>query len=128
MLDNSVERKLDCAGECAPLHAKIACDFSNAKIAGGTLAGGTLAGDFGNGVQSVVKIIEDPNEVHVWRSCCLDMDSRALLFFSQLLISLLVLGFCVHGVVVLDESNSQWQRMTISLLCGIWLPAPRVQK
>ena len=109
MLDNSVERKLDCAGECAPLHAKI-------------------AGDFSNGVQSVVKIIEDVNEVHVWRSCCLDMDSRALLFFSQLLISLLVLGFCVHGVVVLDESNSQWQRMTISLLCGIWLPAPRVQK
>ena len=98
MLDNSVECKLDCAGEAAPLRAKI--------------AGGT----------------EDPNEVHVWRSCCLDMDSRALLFFSQLLISLLVLGFCVHGVVVLDESNSQWQRMTISLLCGIWLPAPRVQK
>ena len=123
MLDNSVERKLECAGECALLHAKIACDFSNAKI-----AGGTLAGDFSNGVQSVVKIIEDVNEVHVWRSCCLDMDSRALLFFSQLLISLLVLGFCVHGVVVLDESNSQWQRMTISLLCGIWLPAPRVQK
>ena len=77
---------------------------------------------------SMVAVADDPNEVHIWRSCCLDMDSRALLFFSQLLISLLVLGFCVEQVVVLDESNSQWQRMTISLRRGNGLPAPRVQK
>jgi hypothetical protein len=66
--------------------------------------------------------------MHIWRSCCIEMDSRALLFFSQLVITLFVLGFCVEQVVTLDESHSQWQRMTISLLCGIWLPAPRVQK
>jgi hypothetical protein len=65
---------------------------------------------------------------HIWRSCCVEMDSRALLFFSQLLISFLVLSFCIQQVVTLDEGKSQWQRMTISLLCGIWLPAPRVQK
>lgn len=35
---------------------------------------------------------------HIWRSCCVEMDSRALLFFSQLLLSLLVLGFCIYSV------------------------------
>ena len=65
---------------------------------------------------------------HIWCSCCIERDSRALLFFSQLLITWLILGFCSYGVVSLPEIESQWQRMTISLLCGIWLLAPRVQK
>ena len=39
---------------------------------------------------------------HIWRSCCIEMESRALLFFSQLLTTLLILGFCVHQVVTLD--------------------------
>ena len=63
---------------------------------------------------------------YVWRSCCLDMDSRALLFFSQLVISLIVLLFCVVEIATLGDS--QWAKMTATFIIGVWLPSPRANK
>ena len=60
---------------------------------------------------------------HLWRSCCVEMDSRALLFFSQLLISLIVLLFCVARIAHNDDA--QWAKMTATFIIGVWLPAPR---
>ena len=62
----------------------------------------------------------------IWRSCCVEMDSRALLFFSQLVISLLVLIFFIYEIAVLDDA--QWAKMTGTFIIGVWLPAPRVSK
>jgi len=62
---------------------------------------------------------------YVWRSCCLDMDSRALLFFSQLIISLLMLIFCIYEIALLE---SEWAKLTASFIMGVWLPQPRVSK
>ena len=63
---------------------------------------------------------------YVWRSCCLDMDSRALLFFSQLVISLIVLVFCIYEIAVLDDA--QWAKMTGTFILGVWLPSPQGQQ
>lgn len=60
---------------------------------------------------------------HIWRSCCIEVDSRALLFFSQLLISLIVLLFCIVRISLVNDS---WAEMTATFIIGIWLPAPRV--
>ena len=62
----------------------------------------------------------------IWRSCCIEMDSRALLFFSQLVISLLVLIFCIYEIATLGES--QWAQMTGTFIIGVWLPSPRASK
>ena len=64
-------------------------------------------------------LVRTPSEgaaarTYLWRSSCLEMDSRALLFFSQLVISLLVLIFCIYEIAVLDDA--QWAKMTGTLL------------
>ena len=59
------------------------------------------------------------SDTHIWRSCCMEMDARALLFFSQLLISLSVLIFCVCEIAVLDDA--QWAKMTATFIIGVWL-------
>ena len=56
----------------------------------------------------------------------MEMDARALLFFSQLLISLIVLIFCVCEIAVLDDA--QWAKMTATFIIGVWLPSPRATK
>ena len=63
---------------------------------------------------------------YIWRSCCTEMDSRALLFFSQLTISLVVLIFCIYEISVL--SDSQWAKMTATFIIGVRLPSPRANK
>ena len=48
-------------------------------------------------LQTELKLERARSEV-LWRSCCAEMDSRALLFFSQLVISLLVLVFSIFEI------------------------------
>ena len=76
-------------------------------------------------------LVRTPSEgaasrTYLWRSCCLEMDSRALLFFSQLVISLLVLIFCIYEIAVSDDA--QWAKMTGTFIIGVWLPSPRANK
>ena len=68
----------------------------------------------------------DKRRAYIWRSCCAEMDSRALLFFSQLAISLVVLIFCIYEIAVVTES--QWAKMTATFIIGVWLPSPRANK
>ena len=123
MLDNSIDGRLEPPlqqQESAQEHARPHDRHPSISLLMRPRVGDTVIAD--------ARDAEAAEGTHIWRSCCVEMDSRALLFFSQLLISLLVLGLCVYGVINLPENESQWQRMTISLLCGIWLPALRVQK
>ena len=74
---------------------------------------------------ALVRMQSEGARMYVWRSCCIEMDSRALLFFSQLIISLLMLLFCIYEIAVLE---SEWAKLTASFIMGVWLPAPRVSK
>lgn len=61
-----------------------------------------------------------------WRSCGCECDPRALLFFSQLTISLLLLMFCISQIATIEDS--QWAKMTLTFIIGVWLPSPRANK
>ena len=82
-------------------------------------------------------LLEPPRQVRLerarsevlWRSCCVEMDSRALLFFSQLVLSLVVLLFCIYEIATLpDAAERSWSEMTATFIIGVWLPSPRANK
>ena len=64
-----------------------------------------------------------------WKSCCCRLDSRSTIFFSQLLISLLILLFSIamlfyaHG----DCSTENVYIALLSSVLGYWLPSPRLE-
>jgi hypothetical protein len=62
----------------------------------------------------------------VWRSCCLDLDSRAVLFFSQLGFSVAFVTLC--GYILLTSSSCGMQQFAmggIMFVIGVWLPQPK---
>jgi len=63
---------------------------------------------------------EAKRDGHLWRSCCVEMDSRALLFFSQLLISLIVLLFCISRIALTlgGDDCYLYYRGLAPLACG----------
>lgn len=68
---------------------------------------------------------ENTDENDLWRSCCLEMDSSAVLFFSQLFISLIVVIFCIYMLVMSKtcEADSLYSGI-LSLILGSYLPTP----
>ena len=63
-----------------------------------------------------------------WRSCCLVLDKRATIFFSQLIFSLIIVGFCV-GMLVKNQdcaTFSRWSPLLV-LVLGVWLPQPSLR-
>ena len=64
-----------------------------------------------------------------WRSCCLVMDPRAVVFFSQLIISLFILSFSASmawlssGDCPCSSATATWVGI-ITLVIGTWLPGP----
>jgi hypothetical protein len=68
-------------------------------------------------------------ERYTWDSCCFRIDKRVVIFFSQFTIGLMVISFSLYQ---LNKDNScDHQQIYIGLLTmmvGIFLPAPRIQK
>jgi hypothetical protein len=73
------------------------------------------------------RVIDVENE---WKSCCLVVDRRAVLFFSQLSISLIVLTLCVYNLVVHHDSCDSNQLYTglLTMIIGVWIDAPKMRK
>ena len=62
-----------------------------------------------------------------WRSCCLIIDKRAALFFSQVCVGITIIGFCI-GMLVNNEdcyTFSRWGPL-LTFVVGVFLPAPRL--
>jgi hypothetical protein len=63
-----------------------------------------------------------------WQSCCVTMDKEATIFFSQLVISVFVLLFCVYQLCVLLDCDSQQTYIgLLTLIIGVWLPSPNLK-
>lgn len=65
----------------------------------------------------------------IWKSCCFMLDSRSVIFFSQLFISVLVMLFAIV-MLFLTRDNCEAQHVYIALLSsivGVWLPSPRME-
>lgn len=69
----------------------------------------------------------DNPQKHIWRSCCIEVDSRAVLFFSQLVITSSVMAFCIYILATRGDCETQkWYGGTLMFLIGIHLPAPKI--
>ena len=66
---------------------------------------------------------------NTWNSCCLKTDRRAVMFFSQLSVSVAVMTFCCVQLIRLEncEAQSLYSGL-LSLVVGIYLPQPKIQK
>lgn len=68
-----------------------------------------------------------PHEPTTWRSCCLTIDRQAALFFSQLIVGVAVIGFCI-GMLVANrdcDTFSRWGPL-LTFVVGVFLPAPQL--
>ena len=65
----------------------------------------------------------------IWRSCCVELDRRAVLYFSQLTISVVLIVFCVTMLVVHQDCNtfSRYSPL-VTLIVGVWLPQPQLRE
>ncbi len=62
-----------------------------------------------------------------WRSCCLTVDKRALLYFGQMGVGILIIAFCI-SMLIMDDSCDSFARYSplLTLVVGIMLPAPKL--
>ena len=64
-----------------------------------------------------------------WKSCCVTVDRRAVSFFSQLILSVAVVAFCIIMLATNQncETFSRWSPLLL-LIVGIWVPAPHMTR
>ena len=72
---------------------------------------------------------EEQKEKVTWRSCCLKTDPDAVIFFSQLTIALITIGFCIYQLSVSEscERDSMYSGI-LSLVIGCYLPTPSIKR
>ena len=71
----------------------------------------------------------DNEEQETWKSCCLRTDPNAVIFFSQLTIALITIGFCIYQLSVSEscERDSMYSGI-LSLVIGCYLPTPSIKR
>jgi hypothetical protein len=68
-----------------------------------------------------VKDLDD----RTWKSGCLQMDKGAVMFFSTLGISLIIIAFCIYQLVSSTSCETQTTYMgLLTLILGIWVKSP----
>lgn len=63
----------------------------------------------------------------MWRTCCMTCDPRAVMFFSQLFISVGVMVFCIYQMVANGDQETRDAFMPLlTFLVGVYLPTPKI--
>ena len=62
-----------------------------------------------------------------WRSCCLTVDKRALLYFGQMGVGIVIIAFCL-AMLIKNENCETFSRYSplLTFIIGIMLPAPKL--
>lgn len=65
-----------------------------------------------------------------YRSCCLTVDRRALQFFTQLGVSLIVMTLCIYNLVIHhdDCDSNQVYMGLLTMIIGVYIPTPTMTK
>ena len=65
---------------------------------------------------------------YTWKSCCLQVDKRALSFFTQAGFSAAIVGFCIVMLITAQdcETFSRYSPL-LTLVIGVWLPSPQLK-
>ena len=63
-----------------------------------------------------------------WNSCCLKVDKRALVYFTQAGFSATIVAFCIT-LLGLNQDCATFSRYSplLTLVVGIWLPQPQMK-
>ena len=61
-----------------------------------------------------------------WKSCCFKLDRRAVKFFSQLFISLIMIVFCLYKLHTVYKCDSDVYMSLLTMILGIFIEAPRL--
>lgn len=67
------------------------------------------------------------HEKNTWTSCCITTDKRFVVFISQFIISVMVLGFSMYMLIVKDSCDNQVYVGLISMTIGLYIPQPKVK-
>jgi hypothetical protein len=62
-----------------------------------------------------------------WKSCCLTIDRRAVQFFSQLSISLIIIVFCLFQLHTKPKCDTGEYLSLLTMVLGMWIDAPRLE-
>lgn len=86
--------------------------------------------DIGETKETIINTEQNNNlERYIWKSGCFQVDKRVIIFFSQFAICLMIISFSLYQLN--KDSSCEHQQIYIGLLTmivGIFLPAPRIQK
>jgi hypothetical protein len=70
--------------------------------------------------------IDVENEDNRWKSCCLDVDRRAVQYFSQLSIIAGTMIFCIYQLIEIPTCEGQQAYIgLLTMLIGILVPSPK---
>ena len=70
--------------------------------------------------------VQDDRYKDTWKSCCIILDKRAVVFFTQIIIMASCMGFCIVQLSRLSDCTSQQTYIgLLTLLIGIMLPNPK---
>jgi hypothetical protein len=73
-------------------------------------------------------IINDEKET-IWRSLCFRCDPKAIVFFSQLFVILLVMVFCMYQLITIKDVNEkQYYFGTLTFILGLLCPNPSIKR
>ncbi len=68
-----------------------------------------------------VKDLED----RTWKSGCITIDRKAVVFFATLGISLIIIAFCIYQLTTSSNCETQTTYMgLLTLVLGIWMKSP----
>ena len=70
---------------------------------------------------------ESFNKQTTWKSCCLTIDRRAVQFFSQLSISLIIIVFCLFQLHTKPKCDTGEYLSLLTMVLGMWIDAPRLE-
>ena len=74
--------------------------------------------------------LEEKKYDNTWQSCSgCTLDKRATIFFSQLLIALIIILFCIYQLIHSEscERDSLYSSI-LTLVLGVFLPNPRMER
>ena len=69
------------------------------------------------------------NDDKMWKSCCINMDKNATIFFSQLFIALTTITFCIYQLSTSEscEHDSLYSGI-FSMVIGCYMPQPTLRQ
>ncbi len=64
-----------------------------------------------------------------WKSCCFEIDARVFQFIAILIISVMVISFCMFQLIYHAKTcpEQQMYMSTLTLVIGVFVPNPRIR-